>query len=88
MIASHASQGPLSIASVLGSKDMYSKSDILYSAVVLAKESRDALLFRVEDMIPDGWKVMAHHMTIAFGKQVPKQEDLDKEVTLTVTELG
>jgi predicted kinase len=88
MIASHASQGPLSIASILGSKDMYSKSDILYSAVVLDKESRDALLSRVEDMIPDGWKIIAHHMTIAFGKPVPNQEDLGKEVTLTVTEVG
>lgn len=88
MIASHASQGPLSISSILGSKDMYSKSDILYSAVVLDKESRDALLFRVEDMIPDGWKIIAHHMTIAFGKPVSNQEDLGKEATLTVTGVG
>jgi predicted kinase len=88
MIASHASQGPLSIASVLGSKDMYSKSDVLYSAVLLNKESRDMLLSRLEDMIPEDWKVIAHHMTIVFGKPVPNQEDLNKEVTLTVTELG
>lgn len=88
MIASHASQGPLSIASVLGSKDMYPKSDVLYSAVVLNKESRDMLLSRLEDMIPENWKVIAHHMTIVFGKPVPNQEDLNKEVTLTVTELG
>jgi hypothetical protein len=27
-------------------------------------------------------------MTIAFAKPVPNQEDLGKEVTLTVTELG
>jgi len=88
MIASHSSQGPLSIASVLGSKDMYSKSDVLYSAVVLNKESRDILLSKLEDMTPEGWKVIAHHMTIVFGKPVPNQEDLGKEVTLTVTELG
>lgn len=88
MIASHASQGPLSIASVLGSKDMYSKSDVLYSAVVLNKDSRDTLLSKVEDRIPEGWKIIAHHMTIAFGKPVPNQEDLGKEVMLTVTELG
>jgi predicted kinase len=88
MIASHSSQGPLSIASVLGSKDMYSKSDVLYSAVVLNKESRNTLLSKLEDMIPEGWKVIAHHMTIVFGKPVQNQEDLGKEVTLTVTELG
>lgn len=88
MIASHSSQGPLSIASVLGSKDMYSKSDVLYSAVVLNKESRDTLLSKLEDMTPEGWKVIAHHMTIVFGKPVQNQEDLGKEVVLTVTELG
>ena len=88
MIASHSSQGPLSIASVLGSKDMYSKSDVLYSAVLLNKESRDMLLSRLEDMIPEGWKVIAHHMTIVFGKPVQNQEDLGKEVVLTVTEIG
>ena len=27
-------------------------------------------------------------MTIVFGKPVPNQEDLNKDVTLTVTELG
>jgi hypothetical protein len=39
-------------------------------------------------MIPDGWKVSAHHMTIVFGKLVPNQEDLGKEVTLYVEAIG
>jgi hypothetical protein len=67
---------------------MYKQSDVLYSAVVVDEGSRAALLSRVEDMIPDGWKVIAHHMTIALGKPVPNQEDLGKEVTLYVEAIG
>ena len=88
MIASHTGQGPLTVASVMESKDMYKESDILYSAVVLDGGSRAALLARVEHVIPQGWDVIAHHMTIAFGKPVPNQEDLGKEVTLKVIEIG
>jgi predicted kinase len=88
MIASHTGQGPLSIKSVMDSKDMYKETNVLYSAVVLDGGSRASLLSRVEHAIPKGWDVIAHHMTIAFGKPVPNQEDLDKDVTLTVTDLG
>jgi hypothetical protein len=88
MIESHKGQGPLTLKSVLESKDMYKESNILYSAVVLDGGSRAALLSRIEGMIPDGWKVIAHHMTIVFGKPVPNQEDLGKEVTLYVEAIG
>jgi predicted kinase len=88
MIASHTAQGPLTLQSVLGSKDMYKQSDVLYSAVVLDNGSKSALLSRLEDMIPEGWKVFAHHMTIVFGKGVPNKEDLGKEVTLYVEAIG
>lgn len=88
MIASHTGQGPLTVASVMAAKDMYKETNVLYSAVVLDGGSRASLLSRVENEIPKGWDVIAHHMTIAFGKPVPNQEDLDKDVTLSVTELG
>ena len=90
MIASHAGQGSLTLENVLGAKDMYKSddSDILYSAVVLDEWSKQALLSRIGEYIPAGWKVFAHHMTIAFGKGVPNKEDLGKEVTLIVTALG
>lgn len=88
MIASHTGQGPLTVKSVMAAKDMYKETNVLYSAVVLDGGSRASLLARVENEIPQGWDVIAHHMTIAFGKPVPNQEDLDKDVTLTVTELG
>ena len=87
MIDSHASQGPMSVASVMESKDMYN-SNVLYSAVVLNDNSKSDLLNRLEGQIPEGWNIIAHHMTIVFGKPVPNQEDLNKDVTLTVTELG
>ena len=88
MIASHTGQGPLTVASVMASKDMYKETNVLYSAVVLDGGSRASLLARVEHAIPKGWDIIAHHMTIAFGKPVPNQEDLGKEVILSVTELG
>lgn len=88
MIASHTGQGPLTVTSVMAAKDMYKETNVLYSAVVLDGGSRASLLSRVENEIPKGWDVIAHHMTIAFGKPVPNQEDLDKDVTLSVTELG
>jgi len=88
MIDSHSAQGPMTVDSVMGAKDMYKQSDVLYSAVVLDEGSRAALLSRVKGVIPDGWKVIAHHMTIVFGKPVPNQEDLGKEVTLYVEAIG
>lgn len=88
MIASHTGQGPLTVSSVMAAKDMYKETNVLYSAVVLDSGSRASLLSRVQNEIPQGWGVIAHHMTIAFGKPVPNQEDLDKDVTLSVTELG
>ena len=88
MIESHKSQGPLSVASVMSSKDMYKQSEILYTAVVLDNGSKNALLSRVGEEIPTDWKIFAHHMTITFGKPLPRKEDLGKEVMLTVTKLG
>ena len=88
MIASYKGQGEMTVASIMAAKDMYKETDILYSAVVLDNGSKNSLLSRVEDEIPEGWKIIAHHMTIVFGKPVPNKEDLGKNVNLTVTELG
>ncbi len=87
MIASHTAQGPLTLQSVLGSKDMYKQSDVLYSCVLLDNQSKSTLLSMVGDKIPEGWKVFAHHMTINMGELKDKAE-LGKEVILTVEELG
>jgi hypothetical protein len=64
------------------------ETKILYSAVVLDEKSHGLLLKEFSDFIPEDWKKFAHHMTIAFGKGVENPDDLGKEVTLRVTELG
>ena len=87
MIASHTAQGPLTLKSVLDSKDMYKTSDILYSAVVLDAASRNKLIDMVHDRIPDGWPTIAHHMTITLSPLKDKT-DIGKEVTLIVTDIG
>lgn len=87
MIASHTAQGPLTLQSVLGSKDMYKQSDVLYSCVLLDNQSKSTLLSMVGDRIPEGWKVFTHHMTINLG-ELKDKTDLGKEVTLTVEALG
>lgn len=88
MIQAYESAGPMTLEKVLNSKSMYQDTNVLYSAVVLNANSKSDLLNRLEDQIPEGWNIIAHHMTIVFGKPVPNQEDLNKDVTLTVTELG
>lgn len=87
MIASHTGQGEMTLRKVLDSKDMYKQSDVLYSAVVLDTASRTFLLDFVEDLIPEGWKVIAHHMTIKLG-ELKDKSDIGQEVTLTVTDIG
>ena len=64
------------------------ESKVLYSAVVLHDDSKQQLLNTFSDLIPSDWKKFAHHMTIAFGKGVENPDELGKEVTLKVTELG
>ena len=63
---------------------------VLYSAVVLSKDSHNKLLEVFADLIPEGWRDYAHHMTIVFGKGLPEdqQQYLDQEVTLYATDIG
>lgn len=86
MMQSHKSVGELTVKKILDSKDMYKQSDVLFSCVLLGNQSRETLLSMVNE-IPDGWKVIAHHMTINLGELKDKTE-LGKEVVLTVTKLG
>jgi hypothetical protein len=87
MIQSHKSVGPLTIKKILASKDMYKKSDVLYSCVLLDGQSKGTLMDKLGIWIPQDWKVFAHHMTINLGELKDKSE-LGKEVVLTVTKLG
>ena len=40
---------------------------ISYSAVVLDETTRSNLLGMLGDLIPPGWEIVAHHMTITMG---------------------
>ena len=64
------------------------KDKVLYSAVVIDKESKDKLMNALASKLPEGWKVFAHHMTIVFGKGLEDKSEIGKTVTLTATELG
>jgi predicted kinase len=89
MMSSHRGVGPLTVKKILESKDMYKKSEkILYSAVVLDDESQTALAEHFAPILPEGWKIFCHHMTIVFGKGLEDKGEVGKEVELTVTELG
>lgn len=65
----------------------------LYYAVVLDEESRNKLLTSIP--VPEGWKKIAHHMTIVFNPQGNPDElvnevikNLGKEVPLTAEKIG
>lgn len=66
MIASHGGVGPLTIKNVMESKDNNRKTK--FASLVLDDKSKSKLLNAVGHLVPDGWKVFAHHMTINFGK--------------------
>ena len=90
MIQSHKSVGPLSLEKVIKAKPMYSNKPKMFASVVLDDKSRTKLLQRVQHMIPEGWDVIAHHMTINFGKGLPEdlKGDLGKTVQLRATKVG
>lgn len=90
MINSYSSTGELTLTKILEAKDMYKESDVLYSAVVLDNRSKNELLSYVEESIPEGWNIIAHHMTIVFGKGLPNdlKADLGTTKELVAYELG
>jgi len=87
MIASHTGQGEMTLRKVLDAKNMYKKSDVRYSGIVLDPASKNRILEFVGDRIPEGWTVIAHHMTINLGPLKDKT-DLGKNVVITATALG
>lgn len=49
-------------------------SNISYSAVVLDEKSRNRLIERFKNIIPDDFEIIAHHMTINMGDIDPEYE--------------
>jgi hypothetical protein len=58
-------------------------SNIAYSAVVLDEESKQKLIKVFKSMIPEGWEILAHHMTIRIGALKDKT-DIGKKIELNV----
>lgn len=87
MLSSHKGVGKLTVKKILEAKGGLKNEDkVLYSAVVLNKESQSKLLEQFP--APEGWRKIAHHMTIVFGKGLDDKSEVGTEVELTVTELG
>jgi len=88
MAASHKGVGPLTVKKILESKDMYKKSKI--AMLVLDANSKNKLITALGNLIPDGWKLYAHHMTINFGKGLSDElrGDLGQTKSLTATAVG
>ena len=64
-------------------------SNISYSAVVLDDKSRQRLIERFKTIIPEGFEIIAHHMTINMGEIDPELEKyLGLPVRLSVNEFA
>jgi predicted kinase len=87
MIASHKGQGIMTVEKILLSKDMFKQSNIAYSCVGIDFQSKDTILEAVGDMIPDGWIIHTHHMTIKMG-ELKDKTDLGKKIDLRVFKVG
>lgn len=64
-------------------------SNISYSAVALDDNSRNMLIKIFKPMIPDGWEIVAHHMTIKLGAldpdtQAKKDLETGREIRLNI----
>ncbi len=89
MILSYESVGPLDLDKVIKSKPMYKKKVKKIAMAVLDDKSRAKLLGSVSHFIPKDWEMIAHHMTINFGKGLGDRiGDLGKNVTLVAEEIG
>lgn len=88
MIQAYESAGSMTLNKVLEAKSMYSEK--LFASLVLDKDSISNLLKLTNQYIPEGWKVIAHHMTINFGKGLPNnlKDDLGEAKEITAYEIG
>jgi predicted kinase len=88
MIASHTGQGKMTLKKVVNSKDMFKPKKI--AMVVIDETSKKKLVTAIKHLIPDGWEIIAHHMTINFGKGLVGDlvDDLGKQVSLMAIGIG
>jgi predicted kinase len=89
MFKTYKNSGELTVKRIVETAGEKQKK-ILYSAIVLDNPSRSNLLIKLGDNIPEGWEVIAHHLTVAFGKGFPEdlKERLGGNVELNATHFG
>jgi hypothetical protein len=64
-------------------------NNISYSAVVLDENSRERLINRFKNVIPEDWSIIADHMTINMGEIDPEHEKyLGLPVRLVVEDIA
>lgn len=90
MIASMEAVGPLTLQKVISAKPMYPNTPKLLASVVLDDNSQQKLVTALRHYIPEGWEIIAHHMTINYGKGLgpDRKDDLGKTVNLVASEIG
>lgn len=92
MISSYKSVGPLTIRNIMEGKgkNTQKKKRIKFASLVLDNKSKEKLLGAVGHLIPDGWKIFAHHMTINYGSGLPEHlvSDLGEIKTIRATAIG
>lgn len=90
LIQSYNSIGPLTLKKVIDAKPMYSNKPKLFASIVLDDNSRNKLVTALAHYIPKDWEIIAHHMTINFGKGLGKdrEEDKGRKVNLVADEIG
>jgi predicted kinase len=88
MIQAYQSAGAMTLQKVLDAKPMQQQK--IFASLILDDTSKSKLLESVSKYVPEGWKVIAHHMTINFGKGLPGnlKGDLGKTKSITAKEIG
>jgi hypothetical protein len=65
------------------------KVPISYTGIILDDRSRNRFLNTLKDLIPDGWKEVAHHMTVNMGEAKPEHiKYLNFPINLIGTHIG
>ena len=87
MISSHASIGELTVKKIMESKNGKPKK---WASLKLGDNSRKKLIEATKHYIPEGWEVIAKHMTINFGKGLSEdlKSDLGDIKPIRVTKVG
>jgi hypothetical protein len=65
-------------------REFFLEAGKVWCAVVLDEESKEKLLKEFGKIIPKGWTIFCNHMTIDDNHSLQNEEDLGKEVSLTV----